>query len=441
VLASGFGASGCGLGVSGLGAAAGDASVDVAADVDEGPDGAVGPQDGEAPGDEDGSTQAESGPPAGPMTMASPGEVTQASGLAQQTHLVYATGAARWWLFWFDASQPTQLQASSSPDFATWTPATPLVLPGSHANQGGDLSVAYASIAGVDVVHVAMGLHFTAANDRRIVHVRATLSGGAILYGSPQQLAMVSDPNLVDPDGTAVLVGPDDHVRDATGWANYLGTGNEVAWASTAADLGASWDGNFGLQQNIATASNTVNARVFAVVPPGGTVLALWELADAEPDPTNVAWSQLGTTGWSNAANVFSGKSQSANDWDVATVGAGDVRVARRGLDGSFDHVRFDGQGWTTLQAPPSDPGLAESGVVVLANAPHVAVFAIGSDPASSVRQIVWDGTQWGSWSTLEGSTATRRALAGCDAPGHTALLWTETGSAGTSIVGMPVAF
>jgi hypothetical protein len=185
-----------------------------------------------------------------------------------------------------------------------------------------------------------------------------------------------------------------------------------------------------------------VNARAFAVVPPQGTVLALWELADAEPDPTNVAWSQLGTGGWSNAANVFAGgKFQSANDWDVATVGAGDVRVVRRGLDGSFDHARFDGQGWSTLQAPPSDPGLAESGVVVLANAPRVAVFAIAADAASSVRQIVWDGTQWGGWSTVEGSATARRSLAGCDAPGHTALVWTETGSAGTSIVGMPVAF
>ena len=82
--------------------------------------------------------------------------------------------------------------------------------------------------------------------------IRLDPDDGVVHYA----LAVLLRSALVDPDGTAVMLGPDDHVRDATGWANYQGTGNEVAWASTAADLGASWDGNFGLQQNIATVAS-----------------------------------------------------------------------------------------------------------------------------------------------------------------------------------------
>jgi hypothetical protein len=204
--------------------------------------------------------------------------------------------------------------------------------------------------------------------------------------------------------------------------------------------MGTSWDGMLGLQQNIATAAYTVNARTFAIA--GGNLLALWEYADQDPDPTNVAWSQFDVIlGWASPDLVFTPNSQSANDWDVVEVSTDDLRVVRRALDGSYDHLRYDGTTWTVLPPPPNDPGLAESGVVLLANAPHVAVLAIGSDAATSVRMVVWDGTTWGAWSTLEGSPVSRRYLSAWSSPGHTAVLWTQAGGQGLEIAGTTVAF
>lgn len=428
----------CGLALDGLGAAAPDAStggVDGGGDAEpsEAGEGDDASSEADAPGDAAAST----------VNITSVGAITEPTGLAQETHLLYATHSGRWWLFWIEDTQPYELQATSSPDFVTWTDATPLDLPASHGEQGGNYSVAYADIAGVDVVHITIDLHFPDADagpDRRHFHARASLSGGAILYDTPEQVTMVTDPALVDPDGPATIVTSDERVWDSSGWANYMGTGNEVAWESEGFDLGTSWDGMLGLQQNLAAEAHTVNARTFAVA--GGSLVALWELADQEPDPTNVAWSKLGTLGWGTAANVFPGNSQSANDWDVVEVSANDLRVVRRALDGSFDHLRYDGMTWTTLPAPPPDPGLADSGLVLLTDGTRVAVVTIASDAASSVRLLVWDGAAWGAWSTLEGSTASRRYLSAWSSPGHNAVLWTQQSAAlDLDIVGRLVSF
>jgi len=376
------------------------------------------------------------------VVITSVGAITQPTGLAQETHLLYATHSARWWLFWIEDTQPYELQASASPDFVTWTAATPLQLPASLDEDGADFSVAYADIAGVDVVHITLGLHFPDADagpDRRHFHARATLAGGAIVYDTPEQVTMITDPTIIEPDGPSTIVTSDGRVWDSSGWANSMGTGNEVAWESEGFDLGTSWDGMLGLQQNIAAEAHTVNARTFAVA--GDNLVALWELADQEPDPTNVAWSQNGGLGWETPALVFNPPNpQSANDWDVVEVGAKDLRVVRRALDGTFDHLRYDGTTWTTLAAPPSDSWLAESGVVLLTDGTRVGVVTIAGDAATSVRLIVWDGSAWGAWSTLEGSSAPRRYLSAWSSPGRNAVLWTQqTAAPDLDIVGIRV--
>jgi len=430
----------CGLALDGLGSAAPDASmaVDGGSDVEPGEAGEEGDDatpEADAPGDGATST----------VTITSVGAISWATGVAQGTHLVYATHSARWWLFWIEATQPYELQACSSPDFTTWTNATPLQLPASLDENGGNFSVSYADIAGIDVVHITLGLHFPdvdAGPDRRHFHARASLSGGAILYDSPVEVTRVTDPALVGPDGPATIVTADKRVWDSSGWANYMGTGNEVAWESEGFDLGTSWDGMLGIQQSLAAEAHTVNARTFAVAG-GGALVALWELADQEPDPTNVAWSQNGILGWGTPATVFGGKPQSANDWDVVEVSANDLRIVRRTVEGTFDHLRYDGMTWTTMPAPPADPGLTEAGLVLLAEGARVAVVTIASDPAESIRMVVWDGTAWGTWSTLEGSTATRRHLSAWSGPGHNAVIWTQEGANALDldIVGRLVTF
>jgi hypothetical protein len=430
---------GCGLGLSGLGASPGaDASGDdtIAPDAPSVDDG--GQHDEEALDAADADAARD---PA--ATLAQAGPIATGTGLAQQTHILYATHSARWWLFWIAAGQPQQLQVSSSPDFVTWTAATPLALPAAHGGIGGNFSATYADLGGVDVVHLTFSLHF-APSDSRHLHARATLSGGAILWGQPLQLTQI-DSTLGDPDGPATMVMPDGHVWDSTGWAQYLGTGNEVAWESSGTDQGTSWDGVFGGQQGIATATDTVNARALFTVGTGADPFALWDLGDQEPYPSNVGWSQ-NTIGWSLMPGIVfpTGKMQSSDDWDAVLVSPTDLRVLRRTIDSNYDHLSYDGSSWTTMAAPPSDPGLIGTGVVAISDGPRVAIVAIGSDPASSVRMTEWTGVSWSAWTTLDGFPAQRGALSGWSSTGHAAVIWTEAPAgqdAGGNyvVMGMPV--
>ena len=180
--------AGCGLGLGGLGAPVADAGTP---DVTTAGDDATSPTEAAA----DGERASRRARRILRRRSCSSGASAGATGLAQQTHVLYAANAQRWWLLWIDGGQPLELQAASSPDFVTWTTATPLSLPAALQDEGGDFSAAYASIAGVDVLHVTLGLHF-AATDRRHFHVRATVAGGALLWGTPQQLAAVTDTSL-----------------------------------------------------------------------------------------------------------------------------------------------------------------------------------------------------------------------------------------------------
>src|SRR5579883_76822 len=168
----------------------------------------------------------------GAHTIATSGMVPTASGLAQQTHVVYAEGDQRFWLFWIDSANPMRLKSSVSSDFVTWTEtAGSLVLPYAHANEGGGFSVDYANVNGHDVVHVTIGVK-ASANDRRRYHARATLADGGIEYGVPLLVSSATDPTLIDPDGTVTRIGSDLRVTDVSGWAAFgggLGTGNESA--------------------------------------------------------------------------------------------------------------------------------------------------------------------------------------------------------------------
>jgi hypothetical protein len=434
VVAGASGAGGCTLGVTGLELSSeGGVGVDASS---EGGDGAA--DGGEASVPTDGAAS-EGAPKAGPGpdAIVPVGGVQSATGLAQGAHLVYANHAARWWLFYVSDAQPMALQTLSSADFVTWTPGATLALGGLHDDQGGNFSVAYADLGGDDVVHVTYGLHLPPPLDRHHYHVRATISGSTITFGTPLDLSDIGSAQLVEPDGPAVYVSSDGRVWDASGWATFMGTGNEVAWASTGFDLGVSWDGLFGPQQGIGAGMHTVNARQLATAGGVGTMVALWEKADAEPDPTNVEWSQLNGVGWSAPQDVFpAAGSQSANDWGAATLSNGYLHVVRRKLTGGFEQQLFDGVSWQTAPAPPDDPGLAESGVAVLTDGNVVSVFAIASDAADSVRQNVWNTSAWGAWSTVEGSSVPRRYLSGYASGTHAAIIWTQANGASYEIAG-----
>jgi hypothetical protein len=438
----------CSLPLSGLGpvADAGAAAPDGSTSSDDGSVPAESGADTLAPdgGDAPGADSSDGNGPL-PGAITSVGSVANATGFATQTHVVYATHAALWWLFWIDSTQGQTLQTSYSPDFVQWTQGASLPLALSHDGQGGNFSVAYADIGGTDVVHLTIGAHGTQGpNDQHHLHVRASINGSTVTFGGIDDMSDINDPLTSDPDGPATFVDSHGNVWDASGWASFQGTGNEVAWPSVSADQGSSWPSGFGAQQGIFVAQGTTHARSFAVAGGGaGALVALWDFADHTP-PTNVGWAQYTGGTWTVPGAVFPlGSTQDPNDWDVGTLTDGHMHVVRRTLSGSFDHIRYDGTQWTTLAAPPVDPlgTITGSGVVILVSGVRLAVITVAADPANSVRQIVWNQTAWGEWTTIEGSTASRGYVSGWSGAKNDAVVWTEGSGGNHTIAGRIVSF
>lgn len=453
------GAWACALPRSGLakagedgGPAGDDASVPRDAAADEGPADVSGPETaaGDSAADVTGlDVVATDAALTGTVAITNVGTVSDATGLASGTHLVYATHAKLWWLFWFDSTQTQTIQTSWSADFVHWSAGGSLQLSLDLQGQGGNFSVAYADVQGADVVHLSIGAF--AANDpmRHHLHARGLISGSTITFGSIADVSDVKGTSDTDPDGPATFVDSQGTVWDATGWSSASGgVGNEGVAASNGVEQGAAtWSNAFGGESNIYIATGNIHSRAFATT---GTnlLVALCDAADtAAPTTTssNVEWMAWDGAAWSGPTDVFAGgKTQAPNDWGVATMSNGHMHVARRATDGSFDHVRDDGGTWTTLGAPPADTlGWATGqGVVVLASGANAAIVTIASDLANTVRMITWTGTAWGPWTTLEGTTASRGWVSGWSGATNNAVIWTEgDGSGGYRIMGHVVSF
>lgn len=447
----------CALSRAGLSKAGGDDAGAPGDDASVPRDGAAEGAQADAPGPEagEGDAVADVGGPevsstdAGTVGITSVGTVSNATGLSAGTHLVYATHAKLWWLFWIDSTESKAIHTSYSPDFVSWTAGGTLPLAVDMQGQGGNFSVAYADVQGADVVHLSVDGFATNDPTRHHLHARALVQGTTITFGGIADLGDVPQASDTDPDGPATFVDVHGTVWDATGWSTALGgVGNEAIALSTAPEQGgATWTGGFGMQPNVYSAMGNVHSRAFATA--GANLLvALCDAADTPaPTPTssNVEWMEWDGAAWTGPTAVFApGKMQSPNDWGVATLSDGHMHVARRATDGSFDHVRYDGMTWTTLGAPPVDTlGWATGqGVVVLASGTNAAIVAIASDTANTIRMITWTGTAWGQWTTIEGSMASRGWVSGWSGPKNDAIVWTEgDGSGGYRIMGRVVSF
>lgn len=433
----------CGLRIEGeLSMDAADGATDTMASPDGAGETSV--TDGEVDADLDStaSDSADGAIPPKTTVVVSAGSIAAATGLAQQKHLIYAVGSARWWLFYIDSTDVLSLKTATSADFSTWTSGGTLTLPQPHGGDAQSFSVDYASIAGQDVVHLTFS-HRLAANDRRRYHTRARISASTITFGTPAMINSTTDlPASLDPDGTATLIGQDQRIVDLSGWTNVAGSGNAVAWQSSSLDLGASWAPGFGAQQAIGPAATAaVNARALVGLA-SSQVLTLWELADTEPDPTNIMSSRWNGALWTAPANVFVAAAQNANDWALCRVSDTDIHAVRRISSGAYEHRHYDGATWGAGQAIAAQPGIAGGGVVLLQTMTGLTLVTIASDAASTVRQTRWAAAAWSAWSTVEGSTATRTHLEGYGAPamGKLAVIWTQANGASFDVVASPVA-
>ncbi|HEY1954518.1 MAG TPA: hypothetical protein VGH28_02885 [Polyangiaceae bacterium] len=392
-----------------------------------------------------GADVTEAGPDAGPGPLASAGSVATETGNAQQTHLVWAAGAKRWWLFYID-DDTTHLKTRSSADFVTWTDGASLTLAHPTGGEGRNFSVAYASVAGADVVHVA----FSHAEPSLLTHshTRAIISGSAITFGLPVDMGAPVSSAADQPDGVATLVAPDGSVWDSTGFTFSVGTTsghfNEDVFAASVPETGAgSWDASFA-QTTVEVVGQESNARAFVY---DGAPVAFWEDGVDEPDPTNLHFAAFAGGGWTSVQTVFATDApQDPNDWGVAVLRAGsltETHAVRATASGSYDH-ELGATSPSAGAAPPPNARTPGSGVVLLSDPAHLAAFTLGAD--GSVQRSRWDGAQFGAWESL--APARTRAylsgycpdLAAHPEAGSCALIWTEPASGGYEVDGMRVS-
>jgi hypothetical protein len=382
----------------------------------------------------DGGSDASTG---GPVTLASTGNVNEATGNAQQAHVVWAAASKQWWLFYLDGDM-SHLKTRSSSDFVTWTDGASLTLPHPAGTDARNFAVAYASLGGADVVHVSFSHVDT--NGIEHSHTRAVIQGGTIAFDTP--IGMTSDSTSPSgPDGPVPLIASDGSVWDSTGFVQSQPSGHfneDVFLASSPESGAASWAATFA-QTTVEVVNQLCNARAMVDV---GKPLALWESGDPEPDPNNVRFATYASS-WSSPANVFpSDASIDPNDWDVAVVRTGtsvEAHAVRAQISGGYDHVSGTSS-FGTAAAPPPLARTPGSGLVLLADPANLAAFDLASD--GSVEESRWDGAQWSAWTTLATSRSRNRLSGYCPdlgthpEAGGCALVWTEPASGGYAIVG-----
>lgn len=378
--------------------------------------------------------------------VAQVGDVIAPTGQAQQTKLIYAEGGQLWWLFYFDAAAPTQLKTRYSDDFETWQNGASFELATPDTGDGRNLSVAYANIAGFDVVHIVLSLRL-ASDHRRVHHVRAAISGQSIVFGElvGRSEVIALSPSL-DPDGPVTAIGTDHHVADVTSWlARANVTGDSYVIRSSFADTGASWDAQWEPDTQLEIVPFAINAHGVASMA-DGQFLALWEDAVAEGRPSNVRWSVGGPGPWSAPpAPVFASPyQQSVNDWAVVARTPSDVHAVRRIASGdTYEHRRFDGLGWKEGQPIGLLPGRAGHGLFLASDGEDLVLATLADEEQQSVNVARWRAGAWGPWSAVIAAPAERTYLSGWSrvVDQRVALIWTEQDPGGLTIVAARVEF
>jgi hypothetical protein len=430
-------------------------SIDFASPPDGGPEGGTDASMNDAGLDAADATQhadGDDGAPssdaeAGVQLVTSVGLAQMSTGDSQQVHLVFAKGAARWWLFYVDDDAST-LKTTSSPDLVTWTPSASLTLPQSNSADGRGFSVAYAQLGGADVVHVALSLHD--ASGRNTYDARAKLTGTTITW-DPLPDAMTSvldggDPSC-DPDGPAIAITADGHVIHTTGWYE---TCNDFVLISDDVDTGQSWSSTFTEQYVGFVPITSHNRQIIALQ--GTDAVLTYDDGEYSAAPDNLQFAEPMAGSWPGGptGTVFPEAGvMTFADW--ATCGRTVLEidsVRRASADGGvgygqFEHAKFTpGSGtWTPGDPIADDVGQPGSGVVMLTNGTSMLLFAIAFD--YSIRATRWTTAGWSAWSTVvPAPTTTTRAYltgTGCPMKDHAAVMWTE-GDTSFSIMALDVA-
>jgi hypothetical protein len=367
-----------------------------------------------------------------PTILTSTGELQTATGQGTQSHLAYAEGTAQWWLFRDDPDGET-LGAMVSDDFTHWKKGGSIALPSGITGDGRDLSIAYASLGGRDVVHVSQGFGVDDMHGR--YHLRAALSQDTASFDDVQVVnpGGAKDGGGASPDGTSTIVLSTGLVIDTTGFertaaikdlpgglTTNCGGGDVDLYTSDVTDDGAASfaAAKFGAQV-LWCVPEGVRARqllafgdtLVLLYVDGGSVLSTGGdttvLMDLRPGSTGF-WAPDEATTTVTPPLVFSNDTagQDPNDWTAAVQGGAVHAVRRSGS--AFDHrvmttPRASSSAWSDGPAIPSWPTQAGSGLFLAPYGAGLILLALDAS-GSNLLYTAFDGGSWSPWTTLAGT-------------------------------------
>ncbi len=392
-----------------------------------------------------------------------------ATGFSSQNHVIFAEGDQRYWVFYVDATQRA-IKTRVSKDFVTWAEGTSLPLKGAAntVTDGNNFSVAYAWLGGVDVVHVIANTIAPEPAETETIHLRTTISGGALTAPVTVVLPATSTTGPTGTsgfncpeDGPVTLVTSTGRVLDVTAWTGHSGvtTCDSNVYRSTTVDTGASFGTAFDRDRYLITVPGYTFAHQLVELPTKGVLLG-WPDQD-EQGPNNdlrifsaVDWWLSPFVGGDGSgtfpdasAHVFesAGGQSGFDDWAMCRLTDSDVHMVRHVFSAAvttnvsdFQEVRFDGTRWSSATPPGPVAGTSNTGVVLLSDADPshgMLAIAIGTDNALHIAK--W--TTAGGWRVLPsfpGSTK-RQSLSGSGCGGaHPQVFWTEGSSAPFTLLG-----
>lgn len=370
-----------------------------------------------------------------PVVMVAGAGIAAPSGNAQEQHLVYVKPNESYWFFTLSGTD--KIAAYMSKDMKSWSSPMTATLPVAHGNDGRNMSVT--AMPGAAVVHAAIACLTGSAGT--YVHARATLPSDVIAF-DPFRTIGSSLPNpstFVAGPATTIIPASSNMVVDALDLVANGGTFNGAVWRY-GSELGTSFSDAAPVQDEMYYPDGWVNAQTLIPLASGGLFYAA-ELADKEPDPSNVEYGVHGTAGnWSGGKIFPVDATQNYNDWSLYRVTDTEIHAVRYSTAKGFEHRKFMGSAWQDGGTIPAMTPLVGGGVVLVGDGATFSLFAIDGGGARTIKRIVWDGASWGpSWRDVTKTTAVRTFLGGLSSPGHKAVYWTEENSGALDVIGVPV--
>jgi hypothetical protein len=159
------------------------------------------------------------------------------------------------------------------------------------------------------------------------------------------------------------------------------------------------------------------------------------------------AWPTVNTTG--AAVPSLSATANSPNDWAMVQRTTTDVHIVRRNSATVLEHIRYDGTTWgsvTTLPTSGLTGHVANSGIGLATDGTTVWCVALDSDANNSIKYLTWTaGGGWASsWTTLSTNGNAKAFLAVHQRVGNNqvGVAWTEgpDGSGRYTVRAAPIA-